>query len=513
MRKYLYKFFDKFTLVDVIFIFAIVGLGLFSWNKYNESLELTKRLATQKLLIASDVETKSMQSWFRDREEELSKLTDLYQDSPKLFAKRVKELSLDKSILNIYLTDEKNKKIYTLKKDDLSINLSNVPKTANTLCLGFHQKDSLTYVVLTKPVYDKKENYVASLTIKINATYVTQLFHTENEYKSYMYDSNYFIISLGKKMDTKLVVAFESDKRIDEHIFEHIGYELNDVIGSFSPVNLYGYEVFVVNEVAKDVVYKGNYENRDKILLVLLVALFFALYMMMHQYKKRMRKAQPQKEDTKPKKQHKEVSKTIVEEQKEESKSEDLKEDVILWDTKAFASQFTDMEDMMETIISLFQEDTPEQLKNLKSALEAEDYKKIKLFAHTIKGSAANLSALEIVKRAQELENLAVAKSDMAEISLKHDAFVQCCLDTMKLMDNFSIKNDEDKSIELSKEEKKEQLNQLKNNLENSVYVESANFTVLKIKQDDFVKLKYAVDSFDTQTALALIEKILKEEG
>lgn len=510
MKKGLYKFFDKFSFVDVILIFLIIGLSVFSWSKYKEGLQLTQIVTTQKLFVQSDNEVKSMQNWFRNRVDDLQKIENLYLKSSKHFSKAIQKLNIDRSIKNIYIYSLDGKKIFTLQKDNFKVAHSKLNALKKSTFLGFHQENGVLYAVIAQPIVDKKGKHIASLAIKVNATYIRELFTTRGGYESYLFDANYMLLSRSEKMDTQLVVAFESDKRIDQHIFEHKGYDLKDVIGLYTPVEIYGYKCVVINEIQKDIAFKANNESRNKTLIVLLGAVFFALYMLMFLYKRRVRA------------QDKQVQENVVQENKTEKEEVVLKEEPIqkekvvekqalLWDTKAFKAQFVDMEDMMETIITLFKEDTPQQLAQLQGAVDEKHYKNIKHFAHTIKGSAANLSALEIVKRAQEIENLAVGGATIEEIIEKHNEFIICCHDTIKLMDAFKLTQDEN-SVEISQEEKRAQLQKIKNDLENSVYVESANFSLLKLSDDVIAELKYAIDSFNTQKALSLIDEILKKE-
>lgn len=506
MRKYLYKFFDKFSLVDIVLIAMIVGLGFFSWSKYQDGLELTKRLALQKLFIGSDVELKSMQEWLGYRVEDAQKIATLYAKDTNLSKEKLVALKLDGAVENVEILDSATKKELFVLDSNKSIKKVISQKVQTVTLQNFYKEGDLVYVTLAYPL-TKDSNLSNTLYLKINATYIAQLFHTQKAYRSYMFNRDYELVLEARKMPTSLVVAFEKDKRIDQHIFEHIGYDEKEVLGVYTPFELYGYKLSVINEALKESIFAKNYETREKILIVLMATLFFSAYLLMYLYKKRLRESRKKTQEYQVDEKVTNKEQNLTQEQEESS----VEESAVLWDREAFKKQYKDMEDMMETIISLFKEDTPVQLENLQAAIEQEDYKKIKHFAHTIKGSASNLSAVEVVKQAKNLEKLSLEKSSIEQINKDFKEFMKCCFDTIDLMDS-SFSKEIQNDIELSNKEKKEQLLVIQKNLENAVYMESASFSIFKLSDNSLKELKYAIDSFDTQKALLLIQQILEKE-
>lgn len=63
-----------------------------------------------------------------------------------------------------------------------------------------------------------------------------------------------------------------------------------------------------------------------------------------------------------------------------------------------------DDEELISDVIRLFLEDYPLRLAAIKSALEARDPERLRAAAHTLKGSASNLSAPGVVAAARALE-------------------------------------------------------------------------------------------------------------
>jgi signal transduction histidine kinase/HPt (histidine-containing phosphotransfer) domain-containing protein len=63
-------------------------------------------------------------------------------------------------------------------------------------------------------------------------------------------------------------------------------------------------------------------------------------------------------------------------------------------------------DDLMEDVVRLFLEDCPERLEDIRTAIERRDMARIRATAHAIKGTAANLSARQVVEAARVLERL-----------------------------------------------------------------------------------------------------------
>ena len=61
-------------------------------------------------------------------------------------------------------------------------------------------------------------------------------------------------------------------------------------------------------------------------------------------------------------------------------------------------------EELLEEVLSIYFEDVPVRLKNLRNALERGDESIAATEAHTLKGASANVGALELQAAALEIE-------------------------------------------------------------------------------------------------------------
>jgi HPt (histidine-containing phosphotransfer) domain-containing protein len=59
----------------------------------------------------------------------------------------------------------------------------------------------------------------------------------------------------------------------------------------------------------------------------------------------------------------------------------------------------------LERILTAYLEEAPKYLQNLKAASVAEDYHAMKMAAHTLKSSSANVGAVRLSEFCQEIEN------------------------------------------------------------------------------------------------------------
>lgn len=76
---------------------------------------------------------------------------------------------------------------------------------------------------------------------------------------------------------------------------------------------------------------------------------------------------------------------------------------------------------LLAELMSLFQEETPKQLETLGKALAEKAYDRIKLAAHTLKGSASYVGASAMVHLCQSLEQAASSQEE----ALCHNILVE----------------------------------------------------------------------------------------
>lgn len=78
-----------------------------------------------------------------------------------------------------------------------------------------------------------------------------------------------------------------------------------------------------------------------------------------------------------------------------------------IWDTQEALQRVDGDRPFLREIVQLFLEYSRELLVNLETGLEAKDAAAVRLAAHALKGSAAELSAWEVLREARRLEEVA----------------------------------------------------------------------------------------------------------
>jgi CheY-like chemotaxis protein/HPt (histidine-containing phosphotransfer) domain-containing protein len=106
--------------------------------------------------------------------------------------------------------------------------------------------------------------------------------------------------------------------------------------------------------------------------------------------------------------------------------------EVLSWDKVGLIERLMGDEELAITLANLFIEDIPPQIDLLKQAIVNQDIPGIKLLAHTIKGSAANIGAEKIRTMAYIIEkaaidnNLAAAKDNVDTLRQMAEQFNDC---------------------------------------------------------------------------------------
>jgi HPt (histidine-containing phosphotransfer) domain-containing protein len=67
-------------------------------------------------------------------------------------------------------------------------------------------------------------------------------------------------------------------------------------------------------------------------------------------------------------------------------------------------------QDLVDRVVRLFRERLPEYVRDIETAVKANDAENIKLMAHRLKGAAANVSAMPVQEQAASLEKLGLNK-------------------------------------------------------------------------------------------------------
>ena len=124
-------------------------------------------------------------------------------------------------------------------------------------------------------------------------------------------------------------------------------------------------------------------------------------------------------------------------------------ENVLDWEQ--LISRIVD-EELVEEIMPVCIEDNRERLKMLAAAVENADSKQVKSYAHSIKGSAANMGAKQLSEIAYRLEHMA-SQDDLSEA----EELLQKITTEFEKLELFVSKPD---WIEIAKSSNKEQVKQ-----------------------------------------------------
>lgn len=107
------------------------------------------------------------------------------------------------------------------------------------------------------------------------------------------------------------------------------------------------------------------------------------------------------------------VKKSIKSDKVKIMNDEDQNEMDEIWDEQALLKRSLGKEKLMHSLITMFLKSAPKQINDLELACENKDSEQVRYLAHTIKGGAANLSALQVQNVALRLEEL--AKQELCE--------------------------------------------------------------------------------------------------
>jgi len=92
-----------------------------------------------------------------------------------------------------------------------------------------------------------------------------------------------------------------------------------------------------------------------------------------------------------------------------------------IWDRQDVLKRVMDDEELLLTVVEIFLDDIPNNTASLEQAIAVKDYPLIKRVAHGIKGSAANLSCMQLQELALQVENAAKAENIAKIVSVFSD--------------------------------------------------------------------------------------------
>jgi len=203
---------------------------------------------------------------------------------------------------------------------------------------------------------------------------------------------------------------------------------------------------------------------------------------------------------------------TIVEVEEKHSN----KKEIPIWDKHDALVRLGNSEELLQRVIIVFLDDIPNVVKALEKAIEEENYEDIKLHAHSIKGSSANMSAIKLQKYAKHLE-LNSADMQSEELNQNCTTLKDMLLELTTVLNDYIVQNDNSEHIKskLSKLEVGKILKELAIELRNGAFIDSSSVELFNSTVDEKTdakinRLKKEIDGFLTDEALQTISEIIK---
>ncbi len=181
-----------------------------------------------------------------------------------------------------------------------------------------------------------------------------------------------------------------------------------------------------------------------------------------------------------------------------------------IWDEEDLLARVSGSRDLLKKLMDMFVIDVVKQVDLLKEAMKNSNYSDIKLYAHTIKGAAANLSASKVQKIAKDIElnsvdrveELGMAIAEVIEI-FKHYRQEESSSQTSITMDLQKLKTE---------------LAHLRERLDRGEFVESqtlglASLDINAYVNDELKNVYQYIDRFEFLKAIKSIDNILEELG
>lgn len=186
-----------------------------------------------------------------------------------------------------------------------------------------------------------------------------------------------------------------------------------------------------------------------------------------------------------------------------------------VWDEQALLKRSLGKEKLMRSLIAMFLKSTPNQVEELGKACAGSDTEQVRMLAHTIKGGAANLSALRVQQSALELEEQAKqgATGDYPKTFLQLKTHFDEAIATLEKYIN--EKTEQSNNLEkMTNNQVLEALFKTKLALSEGAYISPDEVGYCDVQyetasiQAEMKDLKDLILQFDTEDALTLISQI-----
>jgi len=184
--------------------------------------------------------------------------------------------------------------------------------------------------------------------------------------------------------------------------------------------------------------------------------------------------------------------------------------ELLIWDKAAALHRLMGNGDLLNTVIDIFIKETPDRINELEQAINKSDSDIVSSVAHSLKGVAANISALELQKIAADLEasgrNMDIDKAAILFSDLKVST-----RNLLVLLEKYSS-NCKIHIPDLKQEDFIRILSDLNNKLMKSEFISAQELIPLQGAQtgvDNLViKLIECINNFDNRSALKIIKEI-----
>ena len=197
----------------------------------------------------------------------------------------------------------------------------------------------------------------------------------------------------------------------------------------------------------------------------------------------------------------------------------ELKPKSVSWDQENALSRLGGSQKMLLKIMELFIGDVRTQVKSLEQAIKQANKAEVELHAHSIKGSAANLSALKLQELAKSIEDGAQTK-DIQELKNEYISIEEEMQKVIEIFKDYLNKNSAliQSKQNISVKELTSSLKSIRAELNNGGFIDSSEVAIFtsffsQSVKKKLKKLKSSIDSFISDEALEIIDDILMEIG
>lgn len=187
------------------------------------------------------------------------------------------------------------------------------------------------------------------------------------------------------------------------------------------------------------------------------------------------------------------------------------------WDTQGLLSRLGSSEKLLKKIMEVFLVDIATQMNSLKCALDDANIKEIQLHAHTIKGSAANLSTLKLQELAKAIENHVSTKS-IEDLRNEYHFLEEEADNVVRIFNEYLMNPDAriQSAKKISKPELIAFLDKIKKDLEEGIFVNSSACDTFQADYNESInaklkKLQNYIDTYSNDELFVIIEAIFME--